>query len=79
MAVVKQLLTTTTVGLVVPSFKEQYGDNKPLDVVLTASHDFMKDGLGSDVEPTGINIDEKGNFKLTVNLGAQLIVDSKGV
>lgn len=77
LAVMKQLLTTTTVGMVVPSFKEEFGENRPLDVVLTASHDFMTSGLGDDVTPSGITIDGNGNFQVTLNLGAQLIVDNK--
>lgn len=39
--VFKQLLTSTTLGMVVPSFKEEYGDSRPIDVVGTLSHDFM--------------------------------------
>ena len=62
LAVMKQLLTTTTVGMVVPSFKEEFGEGRPLDVVLTASHDFMTSGLGDDVTPSGITIDANGNF-----------------
>jgi len=61
MAVVKQLMTSTTIGMAIPSFKEQYGENRPVDVVLTASHEYMTDGIG-EVPPTGISIDEKGNF-----------------
>lgn len=77
LAVMKQLLTTTTIGMVVPSFKEEYGDNRPLNVVLSGSHEFMTSGLGGDVTPTGVSIDEKGNFQITANLGAQLIVENK--
>ena len=77
LAVMKQLLTTTTIGMVVPSFKEEYGENRPLNVVLTASHDFMTSGLGGDVTPTGIQIDANGNFQVTANLGMQLIVENK--
>ena len=78
LAVMRQLLTTTTVGMVVPSFKEEYGDNRPLDVVLTASHDFMTTGLGSDsVTPSGLSLDANGNFAITANVGAQLIVEAK--
>ena len=73
----KQLLTTTTVGMVIPSFKEEYGDNRPLNVVLTASHDFMTTGLGEDVTPSGIQLESNGNFQVTANLGAQLIVENK--
>jgi hypothetical protein len=54
LAVMKQLLTTTTIGMAIPSFKEEYGENRPLNVVLTASHEFMTSGLGEDVTPTGL-------------------------
>ncbi len=76
-AVIKQLLTTTTVGMIVPSFKEEFGENRPIDVVLTASHQFFQDGLGNDAIPTGIQIEENGNFQVVANLGAQIIVDTK--
>jgi len=76
-AVMKQLLTTTTIGMLIPSFKEQYGDNRPIDVVLTASQDYMTTGLGTDVTPSGLQIEANGNFVMTVNLGAQLIVENK--
>ena len=54
LAVMKQLLTTTTVGLAIPSFKEEYGENKPIDLVLTASHDFISSGLGGEITPSGL-------------------------
>lgn len=63
LAVMKQLLTTTTIGMAIPSFKEEYGENRPVNVVLTASHEFMTSGLGDeDVTPTGLQIEENGNF-----------------
>lgn len=75
--VMKQLLTTTTVGMVVPSFKEEYGENRALDVVLTSSHEFMASGLGDSLTPTGLTIEANGNFAITANLGAQLIVQDE--
>jgi hypothetical protein len=54
LAVMKQLLTTTTVGLAIPSFKEEYGENKPIDLVLTTSHDFISSGLGGEITPSGL-------------------------
>lgn len=61
-SVFKQLLTTTTVAMVLPQFKEEYGDGKPLDLVGTASHDFINAGLGGDVSASGLKIDKNGNF-----------------
>jgi hypothetical protein len=63
--------------MVIPSFKEEYGDGRPLDVVGTVSHDFMTTGLGEDVTPSGFHLEKNGNFALTVNLGAQLVVENK--
>jgi hypothetical protein len=77
LAVMKQLLTTTSVGMLVPSFKEEYGENRPINLVLTASHEFMTNGLGDDVTPTGIQLEANGNFQVTLNVGAQLIVENK--
>jgi hypothetical protein len=74
--VFKQLLTTTTLGLALPSFKEEYGDSRPLDLVGTVSHDFIKGGLG-EVTPTGFTLEKNGNFELTFNLGAQMIIENK--
>lgn len=40
-ALFKQMLTTTTIGLVLPSFKDDYGEGKSIDLVGTLSHDFI--------------------------------------
>ena len=67
--VMRQLLTTTTIGMAIPQFKEQFGDNKPIDIVFDPSHTFMSEGLGS-VNPTSVTIDANGNFNVLANLGA---------
>jgi hypothetical protein len=45
MALFKQLLTTTSVGMAIPSFKTEYGEGKMIDVVGTLSHDFISDKI----------------------------------
>jgi hypothetical protein len=75
--VFRQLLTSTTLGMVLPSFKEEYGEGRPLDLVGTASHDFINSGLGGDVNPSGLKIDKNGNFHFQINLGAQLVVENR--
>jgi hypothetical protein len=77
LAVMKQLLTTTSVGMLIPSFKEEYGENRPINLVLTASHDFMTSGVGEDTTPSGVQLEGNGNFQVTLNIGAQLIVENK--
>jgi hypothetical protein len=46
LVVMRQLLTTTTIGMAIPQFKEQFGENKAIDIVFDPSHSFMIDGLG---------------------------------
>lgn len=75
--VMRQLLTTTTIGMAIPAFKEQFGENKPIDIVFDPSHTFMTEGLGQ-VSPTSVSIDGNGNFNVLANLGAQIIIDPKG-
>lgn len=68
-AVAKQLMTTTTVGMALPQFKEEYGEGKAIDVVGTVSHDFMSGGI-EDAQPSGFTLEKNGNFQFLVNLGA---------
>ena len=77
LVVMRQLLTTTTIGMAIPAFKEQFGENKPIDIVFDPSHTFMTEGLGQ-VSPTSVSIDGNGNFNVLANLGAQIIIDPKG-
>jgi hypothetical protein len=72
----RQLLTTTTVGMAITSFKQEYGEGRPIDLVLTSSHEFMTTGLGK-VNPTGVSIDANGNYQGLMNVGAQIIVTNK--
>lgn len=41
----KQLMTTSTIGMVLPAFKEDFGDGKSVDLVGTLSHDFIADAV----------------------------------
>jgi hypothetical protein len=59
--------------MAIPQFKEEYGEGRPIDIVLTPSHEFMTTGLGN-VNPTSVSIDANGNFNVIANLGAQIIV-----
>ena len=63
--------------MAIPQFKEQFGENKPIDIVVDPSHSFMIEGLGQ-INPTSVNIDANGNFNILANLGAQIIIDPKG-
>jgi len=43
--IMKQVLTTTTVGLALPSFKEDFGEGKSIDLVATLSHKFIEEHI----------------------------------
>ena len=73
-AVFKQLMTTSTIGMVLPAFKEDFGDGKNIDLVGTLSHDFIS-GVVENVGKSGISLDKNGNLKLNINMGAQIIVE----
>lgn len=75
-ALFRQLLTTTTVGMAIPTFKEEYGDNKNLDVIFTINNDWIAEIVDS-LTPSGFALDAKGNFKVFLNIGAQMIVEKK--
>lgn len=64
-----QLMTTTTLGMALPAFKEDFGEGKPVDVVGTLSHDFISSTV-DNVPLSGLSIDKNGNAKLAINLGA---------
>lgn len=59
-----------------PSFKEEYGDGKPIDLVGTISHDFIDSGLEGDQTPSGITIEKNGNFHIDLNIGVQMIIET---
>ena len=57
------MLTTSTIGAVMPQFTEEYGENKKLDVVFSPSHDLFLDGI-PDSKMSGVYMDKNGNWKV---------------
>mmetsp|Transcript_42148 Transcript_42148/g.64639 ORF Transcript_42148/g.64639 Transcript_42148/m.64639 type:complete len:555 (-) Transcript_42148:60-1724(-) len=74
-APIVQMLTTTTVGTVLPDFVENYGQGKKIDVIFTPSHSFFLDGF-KDSKMSGIYMDKNGNWKIQVNAAFQLNVET---
>lgn len=72
--VFRQLMTTSSIGMILPSFKEDYGEGKPIDLIGTLSHMFVADRV-DNVQFSGVTLDQKGNLKGTINAGAQIIVE----
>lgn len=75
-ALFKALLTTSTIGMAIPTFKEQYGEGKRVDAIFSINHDDVTE-LSEDLDPSGFSIDGKGNFKVEMNIHAKMIVENK--
>lgn len=67
--VFQQLLTTSTVGMILPSFKEDYGEGKPIDLIGTLSHDFIAEKV-DNINFSGISLDKNGIIKAQINFGS---------
>lgn len=74
-------MKTKIIGLLLPEIKEEYGDDRNVNVMISLSHSLIKDQLEGQ-RVTGFNLDKNGNFRFTFNVYAQLLVDKtdgKGV
>lgn len=69
-------LTTTHIGLYIPSFLEEFGPDKTFDVVGSLSMKAVKSLIKEEVK-TGFLIDKNGNFKLHLNFYVEVLVESK--
>lgn len=63
------MLTTSTIGTVMPQFTDEYGENKKLDLVWSPSHDSFLDGI-PNAKISGIYMDKNGNWKVQLNVFA---------
>lgn len=72
------MLTTSTVGTVLPQFVEEYGEDKLLDVVVTPSHKFFKEGIPGSKQ-SSIYMDKSGNWKIQLNLALQMNLEKSKV
>lgn len=69
------MLTTGAIGTVLPSIKEDYGENKKIDVNFSPSHSLFLGGF-PNAKMTGIYIDKNGNWKVQINLMASLTIET---
>ena len=71
---IKDKMNTGILAKVLPSIKEDYGDDKNIDIVLTPSHAEFKKGFpNSDISQ--FQMDKDGNWKISLNLFAKLRVE----
>jgi len=69
------MLTTSTIGTVLPTFKEEYGEDKNIDIMFSPSHSLFLAGF-PNTKMTGIYIDKNGNWKIQVNIVMNLNVET---
>ena len=60
---VLDMLTTSTVGTVLPVFVDEFGHNKKIDLVETPSHALFLDGV-PESKMKEIYMGKNGNWKL---------------
>lgn len=72
---VLDMLTTSTIGTVLPEFINEYGEGKKVDLVLTPSHALFQEGIpGSRM--MGVYMDKNGNWKFILNVNAVVNVET---
>jgi hypothetical protein len=69
------MLTTSTIGTVIPTFKEEYGEDKNIDIMFSPSHSLFLAGF-PNTKMTGIYIDKNGNWKVQINIVMNLNVET---
>lgn len=69
------MLTTSTIGTLLPQFTEEYGAGKKIDLVFTPSHEFFLDGFPKS-KMSGVYMDKNGNFKFMLNVAFQINVET---
>jgi hypothetical protein len=63
------VMTTGSLGMAIPAFKEEYEESKPIDLVGTLSYDFFTNKI-SEALNSGVTLDKNGILKIGLNLGA---------
>jgi len=62
--------------MALPNFKEEYGNNKAVDLILSINHEeILKHNENMPV--SGVTLDQKGNYKVSLNIGANIVVEKK--
>lgn len=70
-------MTTDTIGLLVPQLMEEFGSGKNVDIMMSLSHSLIAEKLDSK-RVSGFQLDKNGNFRIILNVAAQILVDKFG-
>jgi hypothetical protein len=68
-------LNTSTIGLMMPQFIEEFGDNKEIDFYLSLSHSLISKKI-ENAKVSGFQIDKNGNFRFQFNFSVTILVES---
>lgn len=68
-------MTTDAVGTVIPTFPDEYGYKKALDIMYSPSHALFLEGFPNS-KMSGIYIDKNGNWKFQINIVLNLNVET---
>ncbi len=69
-------LNTSTIGLMMPQFIEEFGDNKEIDFYLSLSHSLISKKI-ENAKVSGFQIDKNGNFRFQFNFSVTILVESQ--
>jgi hypothetical protein len=70
-------MNTMILATLFPSFADKYGNDAPIDVMISPSHALFKDGFPNS-KMSGIYIDKNGNWKIQANFPVTIMVEKPG-
>ncbi len=71
----KKYMTTTTMALILPEFKDQFGEGKKVDLIFSLNQAYMEH-MVPEIEKSAFEIKENGVMGVNFNFGIQIIVES---
>lgn len=69
-------MNTTNLGLIMPQFIEDFGDNKMIDLYFSLSHSIIAKKI-ENAKVSGFQIDRNGNFRFQFNFSVTVLVESE--
>lgn len=71
-----KFMNTSIIGKALPAITEEFGEDRPVDLVLAFNASFLESKLDSFTE-TGISIKKSGNIALKFNTSIQVLVQDE--
>lgn len=70
-------MNTMILATIFPSFADKYGNDAPIDIMISPSHALFTDGF-PNAKMSGMYIDKNGNWKLQLNVPLTIMVEKPG-